>query len=65
VPEQDIRRLIATVPCKQRPLSPAPTWLLNECLDLLAPFITHTVNKSLRDGYVPPSQKVAIITSTA
>jgi len=59
--EQDIRRHIATMPCKQCPLDPAPTWLIKECADLLAPFITIIINKSLREGYVPPSQKVAII----
>jgi hypothetical protein len=61
VPTSDIRKLISTAPSKQCILDPAPTSLVKECADLLAPYITMLVNRSLSEGYLPSSQKVAVI----
>ena len=41
---------------------PIPTWLLKECIDLLAPFITKIINNSLTTGCVPAAFKKAYIT---
>src|SRR5258706_5267816 len=47
---------------KQCSLDPIPTWLLKDCADLLAPYITRVINSSLCTGYVPTALKQAYIT---
>jgi hypothetical protein len=37
---EDVDKLIRAAPCKQCCLDPAPTWLVKECVDLLAFFVT-------------------------
>jgi hypothetical protein len=59
--EQDIICLIKSASSKQCSLDPVPTWLIKECADLLAPFASLLVNRSLSEGYVPTSQKYAVI----
>jgi len=54
--------VIRKTPVKQSSLDPMPTWLLKECADLIAPFLTKLVNKSLATGNVPSDFKLAIIT---
>jgi len=43
-------------------LDPIPTFLLRECIDIILPFLTAMVNKSLRDGNLPAAQKAAVVT---
>ena len=49
-------------PNKQCELDPLPVWLLKKCLDLLAPYVTLLVNKSLSEGVMPSCMKQAIVT---
>jgi hypothetical protein len=58
---EDVDKLIRAAPCKQCCLDPAPTWLVKECVDLLASFVTVFINRSLSEGQVPCSQKTALI----
>ena len=58
----DTVRLIKEAPTKQCALDPIPTWLLKDCVDLLAPYITRVINSSISTGYVPTALKQAYIT---
>lgn len=58
----DIIRLIREAPMKQCALDPIPTWLLKDCIDLLAPFIARIINNSLSTGYVPTAFNESYIT---
>jgi len=40
VSDADTAQLVRQTPVKQCSLDPVPTWLLKDCIDLLAPFIT-------------------------
>src|SRR6218665_627372 len=40
---------------------PMPTWLLKNCIDLLAPYIASLFNLSLSSGIVPTSYKDAYV----
>ena len=60
--EADVLSVIMGLPNKQCDLDYLPTWLLKNCADLLAPFITRIVNKSLSSGVFPESWKHAKIT---
>ena len=42
-------------------LDPIPTWLQNECVDVLVPIITRMINLSLVSGCVPENWKLALI----
>ena len=42
---------------------PLPTWLLKECADVVAPYITHIFNLSLVEGHFPTPWKHVIVTS--
>ena len=42
-------------------MDPIPTWLEKSCLEVLAPFITHMFNFSIRHAYVPDDWKTAIV----
>ena len=48
-------------PTKSCTLDPIPTFLLKEVVDDLLPFLTAMVNTSLREGYLPGSQKNAVV----
>ena len=48
-------------PNKQCALDPAPTWLVKECFSELSLFITYICNRSLNEGYLPKSQKAALV----
>jgi len=58
----EITKLILAASNKCCCLDPVPTDLVKNCVDLLGPYITDMFNRSLTDGYVPPSQKVAHVT---
>ena len=53
---EDVTRLI-----KQCALDPAPTWLIKENCVTLAPFFEYFINRSLDEGYLPQSQKSALV----
>ena len=54
-------KIIRSSPTKSCGLDPIPTWLLKECLDVLAPVVTEIVNLSLTHSEVPPKLKHALI----
>lgn len=58
----DVIKLVRAAPAKQSDLDPMPTWLLKDCIDLLAPYVSHLFNVSLSTGCVPDSFKRAHIT---
>jgi hypothetical protein len=57
----EIIKLVNQSPNKQCDLDPIPTFLLKQCIDILAPVITSIVNRSLHSGIFPDSFKLAII----
>ena len=58
----DTERLIKEAPTNQCAVDPIPTWLLKDCVDVLAPYITRVINSSISTGYVPTTLKQAYIT---
>ena len=58
----DVTKLIRAAPNKACGLDPAPTWLVKDFVDELAPFITIIFNKSLCEGYFPALFRMAEIT---
>jgi len=58
----DIFKLISASSNKSCGLDPIPTNLVKSCADLLSTFISELFNRSLNDGYIPPSQKSAYVT---
>jgi exonuclease III len=62
VSECDIIKLVRQSPCKSCCLDPLPTFLLKDCLDILAPAITKVVNLSLEMSVMPKSMKEAVVT---
>ena len=58
----DIRNLLARAANNSCGLDPAPTWLVKEYADQLAPFLVVFFNKSLSTGYFPNSFRIAEIT---
>jgi hypothetical protein len=61
VSAQELRRIIVTSAPKTCELDPLPTFLLQELVDTLLPFLTLLCNSSLRDGVLPESQKRSIV----
>ena len=55
--------LIVAVPNKHCLLDPVPTALIKNCATLMAPFLSLLFKKSQSGGYIPASQKVAIVKS--
>lgn len=58
----DVVKFIQASPTKGCPLDPAPTWLLKECVLLLAPAITRIVNSSFVSSHFPSTLKKALVT---
>ena len=58
----DIAKVIKNSPTKSCLLDPWPTFLVNDCLDILLPSITKLVNYSLSEGAVPDGFKSAVVT---
>ena len=54
-------QLVKKSPSKQSQLDPIPTWLLKQCVTLLAPFLTRLINISIEQGSVPECMKMAIV----
>ena len=61
--EDEVYKLISNFPSKSCQLDPWPTFLVEDCLDILLPSITTLVNYSLSEGVVPSGfkQEVTII----
>ena len=58
----EVRRIVMAAPVKSSSLDPVPTFLLRESIDVILPFLTTMVNASLRDGCLPASLKMAVVT---
>ena len=58
----DIRKTIMNAPSKSCALDPVPTNTLKEFLPELLPFLTCMCNASLQEGYLPTSQRHALVT---
>ena len=61
VDREELRRIILAAAPKSCELDPLPTFLLKEYLDVLLPLLTALCNRSLREGYLPVSQKRSIL----
>jgi exonuclease III len=59
---EQILKSVAALPNKQCSLDPLPTWLLKQCIEYLAPFLSYLFNLSLQTGTVPTFFKSAYIT---
>ena len=59
---EEIRQLINTTKTKSCALDPIPTSILKEFLNELLPFVTEMCNRSLQEGWLPQSQRHAIVT---
>ena len=62
ITEESLLELIMKSPCKHSSMDPLPSWLLKQCVALLAPFLTRLINRSIIDSVVPESMKMAIVT---
>ena len=60
----EVEKLITSTPTKSCSLDPLPTSILKEFLPELLPFLTVLCNQSLREGWLPQSQRHAVITPT-
>ena len=49
------------MPKKHCNIDPIPTWVVDSCLDSLAPFITQIINCSLKTASIPLSFKTALV----
>ena len=56
------RRLVTQAANKNCALDPAPAWIVKQFVEELSPFISCMINRSIRDGTFPSSQKCAIVT---
>ena len=61
VTSHEVVALLRAATNKQCSSDPAPTWLVKQMGDILAPVITDMVNKSFEDGDFPSPQKEAIV----
>ena len=59
--DTEVRRIIMSSPTKSCSLDPWPTFLVREYVDLLTPVVTSMVNVCLRQGHLPDSHKLAIV----
>lgn len=57
----EIQSIIAKTPNKSCELDPVPTFLLKNCLSVVAPLITDIINSSLSTSSVPSSFKEALV----
>ena len=60
---EETERLIASAPNKHCLLEPVPTALIKICATLLEPILSQLFNRPLSEGYIPTSQKVAVVKS--
>src|SRR6218665_1157051 len=57
----ELRRIILSSAAKSCELDPLPTFLLQELVDALLPFLTRLCNRSIQDGILPQLQKRSIL----
>ena len=62
VTDEEVIRLVTSLPTKSSPLDCIPTKLLKEQVFTLAPMITHLANLSLSSGIFPSSLKMGQVT---
>ena len=62
VPVSKVRAIILSTSNATCQLDPIPTWLVNKCINTLAPVITRMINYSLDSGHIPKDWKTSIIT---
>src|SRR5208282_4568028 len=60
--ENDVRDVIMNSPSKQCSLDPIPTSMVKGCIDVLLPYLTAMCSASLAEGYLPVSQRHAVVT---
>ena len=58
---EEVACMIRKAPSKQCELDPAPTWLIKQCCDMLAPVVTLLVNQSFEEGTFSDGGKVAVV----
>jgi len=63
VTSEDMAKLISEAPSKSCQLDTAPTWLVKQCNELLAPFIAVLFNTSLSTGCFPTKFKHTVVSS--
>ena len=61
---KEVKDLIITAPNNYCLLDPVPTSLVKNCASLLAPYMSHLFNRSLAEGYIHASHKVAVVKTT-
>ena len=61
VTEEDVKKIVVSLPPKSCSSDPIPTLLLKECIDQLIPSITKIINLSLTSSKVPSKYKKAVI----
>ena len=59
--DEEIHRIVSHVTCVTCELDPLPSKQSQQCLPSLVPVITAITNKSLAEGTVPTSLKVALV----
>src|SRR6218665_3433408 len=59
--ESDLRSVLSAVNLKSSELDPLPPFIIVELLDDVALFLLYVFNRSLKEGYIPPSQKRALV----
>ena len=57
----ELRSIILTSASKSCELDPLPTFLVQEFIEDLLPFLTLLCNRSLQEGILPPSQKRSLV----
>ena len=62
VTDNEVRKLISSLPNKTSPLDLMPTNVLKLCADILSPFIVRMANLSFQTGIFPTSFRIAQVT---
>ena len=57
----EVACLIRSAPNKKCELDPAPTWLVKQCCDIVAPVIARVVNLSFAEATFPEGGKIAMV----
>jgi len=60
--EDEVRRLISTMPNKSSPFDSIPTSVIKSCSDVFAPLIAHLAKLSFSEGKFPSRYKTASVT---
>ena len=62
--ETDLRRLLVSSNLKSCELDPLPPFIIADIVDDIVPFLLYVFNRSLLEGYLPGSQKRALVFPT-